>query len=260
MNKNKEDNIKNNQKKSVLTVDILGVNIAAINMEWLIEFTEKNIKELSGKYFCVTNVHCVVTASENEEYKKIQNNAVLAMPDGAPLSFIGGKKGFSDMQRTTGPDYMEEIFKISAKHGYKHFFYGSTDDTLKKLEAKLKNKYEELKIVGMYSPPFRELTLEEDAEIINLINKSNPDFIWVGLGAPKQETWMYNHQNKVNGLMVGVGAGFDYFAGNIKRAPMWMQKCSLEWLYRLIQDPKRLFKRYIITNTKFLFKILFNKD
>ena len=104
----------------------------------------------------------------------------------------------------------------------------------------------------MYSPPYRTLTEEEDNEIIKNINNTEADIVWVGLGAPKQEIWMNNHKNKIKGLMIGVGAGFDYHAGNIKRAPKWMQKCSLEWLYRLLQDPKRLFKRYFRTNTKFI--------
>lgn len=104
----------------------------------------------------------------------------------------------------------------------------------------------------MYSPPFRILTEDEDKKIINEINTKSPDFLWVGLGAPKQELWMYEHKNKVNSLMIGVGAGFDYLAGNIKRAPKWMQIVGFEWLYRLIQDPKRLFKRYLVTNLKFL--------
>ena len=104
----------------------------------------------------------------------------------------------------------------------------------------------------MYSPPFRKLTEEEDGKIIEKINECNPDFVWIGLGAPKQEIWMSEHQGKINGLMIGVGAGFDYFAGNIKRAPEWMQKNNLEWFFRLLQDPKRLFGRYWHTNTKFI--------
>jgi len=104
----------------------------------------------------------------------------------------------------------------------------------------------------MVSPPFRSLSAEEDAAEVEKINSSGADIIWVGLGAPKQENWMYDHRDKVHGVMIGVGAGFDYHAGNIKRAPMWMQKLSLEWLYRLMQDPKRLFKRYLVTNTRYL--------
>lgn len=147
---------------------------------------------------------------------------------------------------------MQKIFESSDSNGYRHYFYGSTEETLKKLRDKLQEKYPNINIVGMYSPPFRTLTEEEDNEIIKNINNTEADIVWVGLGAPKQEIWMNNHKNKIKGLMIGVGAGFDYHAGNIKRAPKWMQKCSLEWLYRLLQDPKRLFKRYFRTNTKFI--------
>ena len=120
------------------------------------------------------------------------------------------------------------------------------------LEQKLRERYPHLQIAGMVSPPFRSLSAEEDAAEVEKINASGADIIWVGLGAPKQENWMYDHRDKVRGVMIGVGAGFDYHAGNIKRAPMWMQKLSLEWLYRLMQDPKRLFKRYLVTNTRYL--------
>ena len=176
---------------------------------------------------------------------------MLFRSDGKPLSVILRKRGFKKADRVTGPDLMHEIFACSNEHGYTHYFYGSTPETLNDLKKKLIRRYQ-LSIVGMYSPPFRRLTEEEDKILVKKINEAHADFIWVGLGAPKQEQWMYEHQNQVNGLMIGVGAGFDYFAGNIKRAPVWMQKCSLEWLYRLLQEPKRLFKRYLITNTKFL--------
>ena len=236
-------------KSNIPTCNIMGVNIAAINMEWLKQYLKENLQDLKGDYICVSNVHTTVTSYEDENYRNIQNNALMAIPDGGPLSSIGRKRGFSSMDRTAGPSLMEEIFKDKE---YIHYFYGSTEETLELLEKKLKEKYSGIKIVGMYSPPFRKLTKEEDEKVIEKINNCNPDFVWIGLGAPKQEIWMAEHQGKVNGLMVGVGAGFDYFAGNIKRAPLWMQKSNLEWLYRLIQDPKRLFKRYFVTNTKFI--------
>ena len=140
-------------------------------------------------------------------------------------------------------------------NGLKHYFYGSSEETLSLLKEKLTEKYPHLQIAGMVSPPFRELSEEEDKEMVGKINASGADIIWVGLGAPKQEKWMYAHKDRVNGVMIGVGAGFDYHAGNIKRAPGWMQKLSLEWLYRLMQDPKRLFKRYLVTNTRYLWLI-----
>ena len=152
----------------------------------------------------------------------------------------------------TGPDLMRELLKESGTKHYRHYFYGSTQETLDILREKITEKYPGAVIAGMYSPPFRPLTADEDAEIVEKINAAKPDFVWVGLGAPKQERWMAAHKDRVQALMIGVGAAFDYEAGNIKRAPMWMQKHNLEWLYRLMQDPKRLFHRYLKTNVKYL--------
>ena len=238
-------------KSAIPTCNILGVNIAAIDMEWLLDYLNDNIHALSGDYVCVSNVHTTVTAYEDQEYCKVQNGGILAIPDGGPLSSVGQKRGFKNMKRTTGPSLMGEIFKISAAEGYRHYFYGSTAETLEKLYSVLEETYPGIQIAGMYSPPFRPMTKDEDKAIVERINETKPDFVWVGLGAPKQEKWMAAHQGRVNGLMVGVGAGFDYHAGNIDRAPEWMQKSNLEWVYRLLQDTKRLFQRYWHTNTRF---------
>lgn len=247
-------------KSEIPVCNIMGVDIAAINMSWLLNFTHRHFKELSGDYMCVSNVHTTVTAYDKEFYKKIQNGGIMAIPDGGPLSTVGRKRGFEDMERTTGPSYMGEILKEGVEKGYRHFFYGSTEETLKKLKKILPEQFPGIHIAGMYSPPFRTLTEEEDTNIVKEINESNADFVWVGLGAPKQEIWMSNHQGKINGFMVGVGAAFDFYAGNIDRAPEWMQKHNLEWLYRLRQDPKRLFKRYFYTNVKFIWNVMIKKN
>ena len=231
-------------KSFIPTCNIMGVNLAAINMSWLIDFTKKHIKELSGNYLCVSNVHTTVMSFDDPAYCAVQNGGIMAIPDGGPLSSVGRKRGFSEMERTTGPDYLKEVLAISAKEGYRHFFYGSTEETLEKLKIYLKENYPGVQVAGMYSPPFRALSKVEDAKIVDTINESRADFVWIGLGAPKQEIWMADHKGRIQGFMVGVGAAFDYLAGNISRAPMWMQKANLEWLYRLMQEPKRLFKRY----------------
>lgn len=233
--------------------NILGIKVTVTNMKETVDYIGENIEKLKGKYICITNVHTTIMAYENEKYKDIQNNAELILPDGNPLSALSRRMGFKEAKRVAGPDLMHEIFKLSEENRYKHYFYGSSEETLKQLNIKLKEKYPKLNIVGMFSPPFKEEVSLENEEKLNEINKLNPDFIWVGLGAPKQEIWMRLHENKVNGLMIGVGAGFDYFADKIKRAPKWMQKSSLEWLYRLMQEPRRLFKRYFITNLKFIY-------
>lgn len=236
-------------------INILGLDIISNKAYEIIKYVCINLEILSGKYICVSNVHTIITAYDDKFYAKVQNSALFCLPDGGPLSSYGRTHGYPDMERITGPDLMDAILKISCEKGYKHFFYGSTTETLDKLKLKLSDKYKSLNIVGMYSPPFRALTEKEDEDVIDMINKAKPDFIWVGLGAPKQEIWMYNHMDKVHGLMVGVGAAFDYFAENIKRAPKWMQNHNLEWLYRLMQDPIRLLPRYLYTNTKFIFLV-----
>lgn len=239
------------------TSDILGVRVAVTDMEKTVALMESQLENWRGEYVCVANVHTTVTASEDEAYLKVQNGAVMVLPDGGPLSAYSRRHDFEEARRVTGPDLMLRLLEISPAKGYRHFFYGSTEETLERMRKRLAVDYPGLQVCGMVSPPFRELSAEEDAAIVERINSAKPDFIWVGLGAPKQEIWMNRHQGRVGGLMIGVGAGFDYYAGNIKRAPMWMQKCSLEWLYRLIQDPKRLFMRYFYTNTKFIWNTIF---
>ncbi len=233
------------------TCNILGTEILVTDMKKAVALIEEHIDELRGKYICVGNVHTTVMAHDDAHYHKVQQDAAFVLPDGKPLSVYSRKHGFSDAERVTGPDLMLELF--ARDNGLRHYFYGSSEQTLEMLREKLKEKYPDIAIAGMVSPPFRALSEAEDEAAIQAINESGADIIWVGLGAPKQENWMYEHKDKVNGVMIGVGAGFDYHAGNIKRAPAWMQKMSLEWLYRLMQDPKRLFKRYLVTNTRYLY-------
>lgn len=234
------------------TCDVMGVHINVTNMSKTLALIEDQLEAWRGKYICVANVHTTVTAHEDTDYQQIQNNAVMALPDGGPLSQFSREQGFAEARRVTGPDLMREVLAISAEKGWRHYFYGSTQETLDLLRQKIEQRYPGAQIAGMYSPPFRTLTPQEDTEIVARINAAKPDFVWVGLGAPKQERWMAAHEDRVQALMIGVGAAFDYEAGNIQRAPQWMQKHNLEWLYRLLQDPKRLFRRYFTTNVKYL--------
>lgn len=226
---------------------IMGVNVANVNMDTLIPKLQQLIRNSKGEYVCATNVHTIVTAYRDPHYLAAQNSSILTFPDGTPVAKVAKSRGYTDIARTAGPDVMEEIFRISAKNGYRHFFYGSTRETLTNLSANLKAKYPGINIAGMISPPFGALSTEEDAAIVKYINNTKPDIVWVGLGAPKQELWMYEHRGKIQSLMIGVGAGFDFHAGTVQRAPLWMQKHGLEWLYRISQDPKRLAKRYLST-------------
>lgn len=239
-------------RSAIPTCSIMGVEIAAIDMDWLLDYLSANLEELAGDYICVSNVHTTVTAYEDAEYMRVQNGGVMAIPDGGPLSSVAHMRGYKDMKRTTGPGLMEEVFKISPSRGYRHYFYGGTEEILNKLRAALTANYPGIQIVGMYSPPFRPMTEEEDEEVVRRINEAKPDFVWVSLGAPKQERWMAAHQGRVNGLMLGVGAAFCFLSGVQKRAPEWMQRSNLEWFFRLLQDPRRLFSRYCRTNIKYI--------
>lgn len=241
-----------NDKRPMPVCEIRGVNIAVTDMEKTVRCVEEHLEDWRGEYICVANVHTTVTAHDDPTYLEVQNGAVLALPDGGPLSQYSRRKGFVDAARVTGPDLMKEMLRESAQKHYRHYFYGSTPETLDILRRTITENYPGALIAGMFSPPFRPLTPAEDAAAVAAINEAHPDFVWVGLGAPKQERWMAHHQGAVHALMIGVGAAFDYEAGNIRRAPLWMQRCNLEWLYRLLQDPRRLFMRYFVTNAKFL--------
>lgn len=233
--------------------EMLGVPVSVTAMEQVTDYLESHIDELRGRYVCVGNVHTTVMAFEDADYMQVQRGAAFVLPDGKPLSVLCRKRGFLEADRVAGPDLMKQMFLRGAKgNGLRHFFYGATEETLSQLEQKLRAQYPGLQIVGMYAPPFRELTEDENREVVSLINAAKPDIIWIGLGAPKQENWMAEHEGQLSGVMLGVGAGFDFHAGTVKRAPIWMQKLSLEWLYRLTQDPKRLWKRYLITNMTFI--------
>ena len=235
---------------------ILWTNINVTDMEKTVRYMETHLEELRGHYICVSNVHTTVTAYRNPQYRAVQNGAAMNIPDGKPLSIVQRMGGEKDAGRVPGPDLMPELFALSEKKGYRHYFYGSTQETLDALKERLAEKYPEMTVAGMYSPPFRPMTEEEDREAVERINAAKPDFIWVGLGAPKQEKWMAEHEGRLCGVMLGVGAGFDFHAGTVKRAPKWMQEICMEWLYRIGQDPKRLLVRYLDTNFSFVFDLM----
>ncbi len=234
---------------------ILKTNINVTNMEDTISYITEHLEELKGDYICVSNVHTTVMAFRDEKYCRVQNSAAMALPDGQPLSIVSRRRGYRQAQRVPGPDLMPAILDLSQERGYTHYFYGSTEQTLAKLEKVLLARYPKLRIAGMYAPPFRKLTQAEDEEAVRRINDSGADFIWVALGAPKQEKWMYGHRHKVNGVMIGVGAAFDFLAGTTKRAPMWMQKLCMEWVFRIMQDPGRMLPRYLNTNFAFVYNV-----
>lgn len=231
--------------------DVFGVKYAISGLDEAVMHVIRHLKELSGRYICFSNVHTLVMARENPGYREALNGAAITFPDGAPIAQMEMRSGISGAERVAGPDFMSRMFTATADGSVRHYFYGSSPETLDALKNRLQEKYPDMIIAGMYSPPYRDLTAEEDEEVIRTINESGADIVWVGLGAPKQEKWMAAHNGLIHGVMMGVGAGFDFHAGTIRRAPVWIQRIGLEWLYRLFQDPKRLIRRYLVTNVKF---------
>jgi N-acetylglucosaminyldiphosphoundecaprenol N-acetyl-beta-D-mannosaminyltransferase len=238
------------QKKRFLSLDI--------SLGTYDEFIRKilylaHIKQSS--YVCVANVHMLVEAHKDDNFQAIVNNADIITPDGMPLAkglkFLYGIK----QDRVAGMDILPDLLKFS-EGKFSVFFYGGTPKIVDKINKYCKHHYPELNIVGAYAPPFRELTEKENREVIEIINTSGADFVFVALGCPKQERWMYSMKGKINCCMLGIGGALPVMLGLQKRAPIWMQRSSLEWLYRLYQEPKRLFKRYFITNNIFVYLLL----
>ncbi len=197
-------------------------------------------------------------AHDDAQYFKAQAESFMSVPDGKPLSILGRKKK-PDMDRVTGPDLMRRIFEESKNKKIRHFFYGNNLENLKLLIRTLKRDYPWLVIAGYEPSVFRNMTEQEEIELVERVNKTNPDFVWVALGAPRQELFCNRMKNKINGLMIGVGGAFNVLAGIVPEAPIWMQRLSMEWFFRLIQEPKRLYKRYAVTNTKFVWYLITKK-
>jgi N-acetylglucosaminyldiphosphoundecaprenol N-acetyl-beta-D-mannosaminyltransferase len=205
-----------------------------------------------SRYVCICNVHSVVTAGRDAEFGRVVAQADMATADGAPVAWMLRKMGFAGQQRINGPDLMWRLCGEAERLALPVYFFGSTPETLDLLESRLRDQFKNLVISGCYSPPFRAASAEDDSAEAQRINASGAAVVFVGLGCPKQEMWMARQRGKVNAVMIGVGAAFDYHAGTVRRAPLWMQHAGLEWLHRLASEPGRLWKRYLVTNTVFL--------
>jgi N-acetylglucosaminyldiphosphoundecaprenol N-acetyl-beta-D-mannosaminyltransferase len=204
------------------------------------------------RYVCAANVHMVMEAYDSEDFRKIINKADIVTPDGMPIVLMLRILGLKNQSRVYGPTLMKYICEASAQSAVSVGFYGSTPETLKALVRNLTDRFVNLKVDYAYSPPFHPLTPEEDETTIKEINASQIKILFVGLGCPKQEQWMAAHHCQVKAVMVGAGAGFDFFAGTKKQAPQWMMRIGLEWLFRLFTEPKRLWRRYLYNNPRFL--------
>ncbi|GAB4006567.1 WecB/TagA/CpsF family glycosyltransferase [Glycomyces albus] len=234
-------------------VDVLGVGVSTINQAMALAEVTRWIDAEERHYVCVTGVHGVMESQRDAELKAIHNRSGLTTPDGMPMVWAGRKAGAEWMDRVYGPDLMLNVLQRAAERGWSSFLYGGKEGVPELLSKKLSERIPGVKIAGSYSPPFRPLTEAEDDEIVQRINDSGAQLVWVGLSTPKQERWMAAHRDRLTApAMFGVGAAFDFHAGLVPQAPPWMQRNGLEWFYRLTKEPKRLWRRYFRNNPAYL--------
>jgi N-acetylglucosaminyldiphosphoundecaprenol N-acetyl-beta-D-mannosaminyltransferase len=230
------------------------VKINAVRLEQVVERMQRWIRERDGSHsIAATSMHGIVEAQHDPSFKEALNATDLVVPDGMPLVWLGRRRGHVLPSRVYGPDLLLAFCEESAGQGYRHFFYGGEPSVAEQLAGSLKTRFPGLNVVGTCSPPFRPLNAKEDEETVEMINRAAPDVLWVGLGAPKQERWMHAHKMRLRvPVMVGVGAAFDMLSGRRKQAPRWLREHGLEWFFRLLQEPRRLWRRYLVYGTQFI--------
>ncbi len=238
-------------------VNVLGVGVSHLNMTKALACIDGFIETQAHTYVCVAGVHGVMESQRDPMLKHIHNRAGLVTPDGMPLVWLGRLRGIRDMDRVYGPDLLLALCEHSVERGYRHFFLGGAEGVAARLAHRLQERFPGLQVAGTYTPPFRPLTLDEDASLAEAVGKSRADVVWVGLSTPKQERFMAEHVGRLSApVMIGVGAAFDFHAGLKSQAPYWMQRSGLEWSFRLATEPRRLWKRYLVNNPMFVLMTL----
>jgi len=231
---------------------ILGSRVDPVSYTQVVHQVMDWAQHSESRYVCVANVHMLMEAYDSSEFQNIVNGADLITPDGMPLVWMLRRLGYPQQERVYGPNLTLKLIEAAAVQDINIGLYGGTAETLVQLAASFKKKHPGLKIAYSYSPPYRQLTAEEDEAIIHAVNASGARILFVGLGCPKQERWMTEHKERIRAVMVGVGAAFDIHAGQKSQSPQWMQRFALEWLFRLISEPRRLWRRYLYHNPRFL--------
>lgn len=240
--------------------NVLGVRISAVNLKSATGLIQKAIEEGKKEYVCVRDAHGVVRCQTDPELRSVHNRAFLVTPDGMPLVWALKHAGHSESGRVYGPDLMLSVFQAGSSKGLRHFIYGATAKTLEQLQARLLARFPEARIAGSYAPPFRELSQQEEADIADRINRSGADIIWVGLGSPKQELWMARMRERLDAsMLIGVGAAFDFHAGLKRQAPKIIQRSGFEWAFRLLCEPRRLWRRYAVVVPAFISLSVFQR-
>jgi N-acetylglucosaminyldiphosphoundecaprenol N-acetyl-beta-D-mannosaminyltransferase len=243
--------------RALPTANILGVGVSAVNMAMALRILEDWIERREPHYVCVTGVHGVMESQKDAELRRIHNRAGLVTPDGMPLVWLSRALGYPYVERVYGPDLLLAFCRLAEEARYRIFFYGGHEAVPELLAARLLQKYPGLQVAGRYSPPFRELSGEEEEEIYRMINAAGPDVVFVGLSTPKQERWMARARASLEApVLIGVGAAFDFHSGTKKQAPQWMRRSGLEWFYRLLQEPRRLGRRYLVNNPLFVLSVI----
>jgi N-acetylglucosaminyldiphosphoundecaprenol N-acetyl-beta-D-mannosaminyltransferase len=237
------------------TFAVLGVGVDAIQIPEAVARMEGWIRQrVAGQFIAVTGMHGVTEALHDKSFKAILNSANLVVPDGMPLVWLGRQAGYPLKRRVYGPELLETFCREVGSR-YRHFFYGGAPGVAEQLATILRRRHD-IRIAGTYSPPFRPLSRLEEKQVIRLINDSEADVLWVGLSTPKQERWMYRYRGRLNvPVLAGVGAAFDLVTGRVRQAPAWMQESGLEWLFRLSQEPHRLWRRYMIYGSEFVWNV-----
>lgn len=231
---------------------LLGSRIDATSYDAACDQIQQWVEAGRSGYVIAANVHVVMTAYWQRAFQQIVNQAALVTPDGMPLVWALRLLGVPEASRVYGPDLMLAWCDRAARSGVPIFLYGGTATMLEKLVQRLSNEFPGLAIAGTYAPPFRALTAEEEAVDVERIRGSGAKVLLVGLGCPKQEAWMARHQEHLPLVMIGVGAAFSFHSGEVSQAPRWMMRQGLEWLYRLLVEPRRLWRRYLINNPAFV--------
>ena len=245
------------KSKRIPRANVLGVGISAINLDLAVSAVAEALDQKAKGYVCVTGVHGVSEAQRDPAFRAILNHSFLTTPDGMPMVWMGRGQGFREMSRVYGPDLMLRVCEASQSRGWTHFLYGGAPGVAEELQRRLQQRFPGLKIVGVYTPPFRPLAADEEQELVRRVGSLKPDIFWVGLSTPKQERFMARYGQALDAtLFFGVGAAFDIHAGRIRQAPLWMQRSGLEWLFRLTCDPGRLWKRYLINNPLYILRAL----
>ena len=239
-------------------VNILGVGVSAVNMDMAVSRIDGWIERREPNYVIAVPAHCIVECLRSEKLRKIYNRAGMVTPDGMPIAWICRLMGHSHVDRVYGPDLMMAVCERSVSRGYRHFLYGGwPPEVVEQLAVRLRERFPGIQIAGTYAPPFRPVTPEEDAMIVERINAARPDIVWIGLGAAKEEYWSEAHVGKlVAPVLIGVGAAFDFHSGRKPQAPRWMMRMGLEWFFRCLTEPRRLVPRYMRDNPVFIWSIL----